>query len=63
MPQYRIYFLNHAGQISRPAEIVDCADDAEATKRARQLVEENDVELWQGGRLVELFPKRVRVPR
>ena len=30
----------------------DCADDAEATAKAKRLVDGHDVELWSGNRLV-----------
>jgi hypothetical protein len=33
MPDYRVYFLNPEGYISRPPEIIECADDHKPRKR------------------------------
>ena len=58
MPDYRVYFLNPDGHISRPSEIIECADDQEATQKARQLVDGHDFELWQGRRRIILLPHK-----
>jgi hypothetical protein len=55
MPEYRIYFIDRANHISRPPEIVECADDQEAVKKAEQFVDGQDVELWQRGRFIMRF--------
>jgi len=49
---YRIYFVDTAGHITRPPEIVECADDQEATQRAKQFVDGENVEIWDGPRFV-----------
>jgi hypothetical protein len=55
-PKYRVYFVNSAGYISAPPQILDCVDDTDARSTARRLEDAGcDVELWQGSRLVELF--------
>ena len=58
MPQYRVYFVGRTGQSSVRPEALDCVDDAEAKTKARQLIDGDDVELWEGARLVELFPHK-----
>jgi hypothetical protein len=55
MPQYRINFVDPAGYISSPSQIMICLDDEDAKQKARQLINGLDIELWQGARLVELF--------
>jgi hypothetical protein len=52
VPEYRVYFINRTDIIIRPPETVACANDAEATQKAKQLVDGHDVELWEGPRLV-----------
>jgi hypothetical protein len=56
MPTYRIYKLNPHGLISRPAQIVECDEDQEAIQHAQRAVNGQDVELWEGNRLVLRFP-------
>jgi hypothetical protein len=52
MPAYRIYLINRTNYISRPPEIVECADDQEAAQKGKQLVDGHDVEVWDGPRFV-----------
>jgi hypothetical protein len=54
MSDYRVYIVGHHGHFIDAVEM-DCADDAEATVRARQLVDGHDVQLWQRGRCVGVF--------
>ncbi len=56
MALYRVYTLEYDAHISRPAQIIECADDAEAVEKTRQLRDGKDLELWDGGRLVARFP-------
>ena len=58
MPQYRVYFVDRTGKSSVRLEALDCVDDEQAKKEARQLIDGNDLELWDGPRLVELFPHK-----
>jgi hypothetical protein len=58
MFQYNIHFINPDGQISVHPEVLNCADDAQARDKARLLVEDRDVELWEGRRLVDMFPHK-----
>jgi hypothetical protein len=57
LPRYRIQLLDRDGRTS-VQPVFECEGDAEAKKRARQLVDALDLELWEGGRLVEMFPRR-----
>jgi predicted dinucleotide-binding enzyme len=52
VPAYRVYFIDRAGHVSRPPQIVECADDQEAAQKAKQLVDGQDVEVWDGPRFV-----------
>jgi hypothetical protein len=51
MPEYRAYQVGLDGRFVGFEPLV-CADDNEATERARRLVNGHDVELWNGERLV-----------
>ena len=44
MPEYRVYIVGSDGHFRRSIPL-ECADDDEAMKRARQLADGHDVEL------------------
>jgi hypothetical protein len=52
MPDYRFYPIKIDGHISGPALNFDVADDDAAVKEASKLLDGNDIEIWQGTRLV-----------
>ena len=52
MSHYRIYTISTDGSISSPPRVVECDDDLEAIGKARQVLNGEDVELWQGARFV-----------
>jgi hypothetical protein len=53
MPSYRIYLLDDDDHISRPPDILECADEQEAIgKAAPQATSGKAVELWEGARLI-----------
>jgi hypothetical protein len=52
MPDYRAYIMGPDGLIQNRVD-VQCNDDAEAIRLARQLVDGHDVELWQFDRYIE----------
>ena len=56
MPTYRVYFIEPENRISRPPEVIECADDHEATDKAIGFVDGHDVEVWSLGRLVVRLP-------
>jgi hypothetical protein len=49
---YRVFELDENGRVSRPAMNLQAADDIDALARARQLVGQRDLEVWQDTRLV-----------
>jgi hypothetical protein len=52
MPDYRIYSITQDNHIaSRPVTIV-CDDDTTAVQQSQKLLDRNDIQLWQGRRLV-----------
>ena len=51
VPSYRLYRIDGAGSITS-AEWLDAADDAEATRLARELVPQGLAEIWQRDRLI-----------
>ena len=46
MPMYRVFFIDRDDHISRPPEVIECADDNEATDKALGFVDGHDVEVW-----------------
>jgi hypothetical protein len=56
MAQYRVYIIGRDGHFQNFVPL-DCADDSEARKQAKQLVNVNgyDVELWQYDRKIAKF--------
>jgi len=52
MNAYRIFFVDREGHISRPPEVIYCANDQEAAEKARQFVDGLDIEVWQEDRIV-----------
>ena len=54
MPQYRAYIIGSDGEFQSSAPL-ECADDAVALKRAKQLVDGHHVELWKFTRKIAAF--------
>jgi hypothetical protein len=51
IPEYRTYIIGNDGHFLEAVPLV-CADDAEATEKAKRLVDGHDVELWQRDRKI-----------
>ena len=51
MPHYRAYIVGLDGHFLKSIDL-SCADDMAAIESAKQLVDGNDIELWQQGRFV-----------
>jgi hypothetical protein len=58
MPTYCVYFIEAENRIKRPPELIECADDQEATDKALGLVDGHDVEVWALSRLVVRLPRK-----
>ncbi len=54
MPDYRVYTIGDDGHFHSSVTL-ECADDAEAIQRAKQLMDGHDVELWQRTRKIATF--------
>lgn len=52
MPEYRFYTIDKSGHITRPPEGHDLPNDAAANEKARRLLDDRDIEIWQGSRVV-----------
>ncbi len=52
MPEYRFYSIKKDGHVAGPATIRECSLDVDALKQARQLLNGNDIEIWQDARVV-----------
>jgi hypothetical protein len=54
MAHYRAYFIGRDGHFMKAIDLI-CEDDDAARKRARQMVDGHDIELWQQDRRLEKF--------
>jgi len=54
MAHYRAYLLDRHRNVISVAKL-QCADEQEARERAAQLVDVNDVELWQLDRRIAVY--------
>jgi len=52
MAEYRIFTLTKERRIAGPAEVIDCASDKHAVEEAKILMNDHDMEIWQGSRMV-----------
>jgi hypothetical protein len=60
MPDYRICSITEDNHIASTPLTIVCDDDQTAIQRSQKLLDRNDVQLWQGRRLVtRLKAKRV----
>ena len=50
---YRVYYLDRGAHITRHPEVIECESDQQAIERARELFDGQDLEIWDGARLVE----------
>ena len=57
MQQYRLYTFRDDGHFSG-VQRIECADEREAVKQARRLVNLQDGEVWERDRLIARFPER-----
>jgi hypothetical protein len=51
LPDYRVSFVDADGELIR-SQTIDASNDREAVKKARRLLDRDDIELWDGKRLV-----------
>ena len=54
MQGYRAYIIGENGHVENRVDL-QCEDEAEARRLAKQLVDGHDVELWQLDRKIETF--------
>jgi hypothetical protein len=52
VPEYRIFTLTKEQRIAGPAEMIDCGSDKQAIDEAIILMDDHDIEVWQGTRIV-----------
>jgi hypothetical protein len=51
MQEYRVFIKGSDGHIQSRLDLL-CEDDEAAKKRAEQLIDGHDIELWQLGRMI-----------
>jgi hypothetical protein len=54
MPDYRAYIMGTDGHVQNRVDL-QCDDDVEAIRLAKQLVDGHDVELWNLVRYIDTF--------
>jgi hypothetical protein len=54
MSEYRVFVIGIDGRFIKAAHF-DCQDDSAAIESAKQFIDGNDVELWQGDRKIAKF--------
>ena len=54
MQEYRAYIMEPDGHIKGRVDLL-CSDEEAAKERAKQLVDDHDVELWQLDRQIATF--------
>jgi hypothetical protein len=52
MPNYRIYSITEDNHIASTPVTIVCDDDTTAVQQSEKLLDRNDIQLWQGRRLV-----------
>ena len=57
MTGYRLYCLDGANKVAS-AEWIDADDDGAAVEAAKQMMDGQDAEVWQGTRLIARLPRR-----
>ena len=58
MTRYRIYALSANDHVINPPEVVEFSDDQAAIDRAKQLVDGQTIEVWDGPRRVVRLPPK-----
>jgi hypothetical protein len=54
MPGYYAYLIGHDGRISDRV-VIECSDDEEAKRVAKQMVDGHAIELWHEARMIATF--------
>jgi hypothetical protein len=52
MYHYRIYKTLDGNRVVGPPQVFTCSDDEEAISMAKQALDGQDIEMWQGAHLV-----------
>jgi hypothetical protein len=60
MPEYRAYLIGEDGHFQDAVPLI-CDDDADAMEKAKRLVDNRDVELWERARKVATFEHKPKM--
>jgi hypothetical protein len=60
MPEYRIYIIG-SDRHFHSAVPLECDNDSEARRRAEELVDGHDIELWQRDRKIATFERKPKI--
>jgi hypothetical protein len=56
VPAYRLYKLRDDARIAGPSVIIECDSDAEIIAKAKAMLDDLDIEIWDGPRVVARLP-------
>jgi hypothetical protein len=62
MPHYLVYVFTKDNRIWNPPIVMTCDNDQKAVVQAEQLVDGNDIELWDGDRRVSRIKAKLESP-
>lgn len=52
MSEYHLYLIENDGHIREPVKVLDCQRDETAVDEAKKFLNDHDVEIWEGARMV-----------
>ena len=58
MAEYQVFFIDGQNRVARPPEVFECEGEILALQKARELIGEEDIELWEGARFIVRFGGR-----
>ena len=56
VPAFRLYKIRDANRVAGPPTVIDCASDVEVIEKAKTLLDDLDIEIWDGPRVVAKLP-------
>jgi hypothetical protein len=60
MNVYRAFLLSEHGKVFSPPHVLDVTTDEAAIEAAQKLLDGNDIEVWQGQRLITTLRREQR---
>jgi hypothetical protein len=58
MADFRAYIMDHDGHVKLRVDLPGCANETDATQRAKRMIDRHDIELWDGAKFIERFRRQ-----